>query len=178
MLSKHASHVWDTSATLIDVYIENVINMCSVWTAWAQFWGRQHVFLQYCEWAALHAVASTGLAKKVLTNIRNFWQPYKLQHQQYSHSRKRKSAQTAINMNRTFDAGQVDAGVLVDPDAVPNDPERAFLKRSGARHQLQEHTHELMTHTESGLFWTAVMRRLLSPDPVLVSPGPPHTCPL
>ncbi len=45
-------------------------------------------------------------------------------------------------MKRTFDAGQVDAGVLVDPDAVPNDPERAFLKRSGARHQLQNtHTH-------------------------------------
>jgi len=43
-------------------------------------------------------------------------------------------------MKRTFDAGQVDAGVLVDPDAVPND-------------QLQNthaHTHtNSWTHTES-----------------------------
>ncbi len=35
------SLVWDASATLIDVPLENAINMCSVWTAWFQFWGKQ-----------------------------------------------------------------------------------------------------------------------------------------
>ncbi len=36
------SLVWDASATMIDVPLENAINMCSVWTAWFQFWGKQH----------------------------------------------------------------------------------------------------------------------------------------
>ncbi len=33
------SLVWDASATMI----ENALNMCSVWTAWFQFWGKQHL---------------------------------------------------------------------------------------------------------------------------------------
>ncbi len=37
------SLVWDASATLIDVPLENAINMRSVWTAWFQFWGKQHL---------------------------------------------------------------------------------------------------------------------------------------
>ncbi len=37
------SHVWDASATMIDVPVENAINMHSVWTAWFQFWGEQHL---------------------------------------------------------------------------------------------------------------------------------------
>ncbi len=36
------SLVWDASATMIDVPLENAINMHSVWTAWFQFWGKQH----------------------------------------------------------------------------------------------------------------------------------------
>ncbi len=36
------SLVWDASATMIDVPLENAINMRSVWTAWFQFWGKQH----------------------------------------------------------------------------------------------------------------------------------------
>ncbi len=46
------------------------INMRSVWTAWFQFWGKQHLlhidvlfFPQYFECAALHRVGSTGQAK-------------------------------------------------------------------------------------------------------------------
>ncbi len=35
------SLVWDASATMIDVPLENAINMRSVWTAWSQFWGKQ-----------------------------------------------------------------------------------------------------------------------------------------
>ncbi len=38
-----ASHVWDASAMMIDVPLENAINMRSVWTAWFQFWGKQHL---------------------------------------------------------------------------------------------------------------------------------------
>ncbi len=34
------SLVWDASATMIDVPLENAINMRSVWTAWFQFWGK------------------------------------------------------------------------------------------------------------------------------------------
>ncbi len=37
------SLVWDASATMIDVLLENTINMHSVWTAWLQFWGKQHL---------------------------------------------------------------------------------------------------------------------------------------
>ncbi len=37
------SLVWDASATMIDVPLENAINMRSVWTAWFQFWGKQHL---------------------------------------------------------------------------------------------------------------------------------------
>ncbi len=37
------SLVWDASATMIDVPLENSINMCSVWMAWFQFWGKQHL---------------------------------------------------------------------------------------------------------------------------------------
>ncbi len=37
------SLVWDASATMIDVPLENAINICSVWTAWFQFWGTQHL---------------------------------------------------------------------------------------------------------------------------------------
>ncbi len=36
------SLVWDASAMMIDVPLENAINMRSVWTAWFQFWGKQH----------------------------------------------------------------------------------------------------------------------------------------
>ncbi len=35
--------MWDASATLIDVPLENAINMRSVWVAWFQFWGKQHL---------------------------------------------------------------------------------------------------------------------------------------
>ncbi len=35
--------MWDASATTIEVPLENTINMCSVWTAWFQFWGKQHL---------------------------------------------------------------------------------------------------------------------------------------
>ncbi len=35
--------VRDASATVIDVFIENAINMCSVWTAWFQSWRKQHL---------------------------------------------------------------------------------------------------------------------------------------
>ncbi len=55
------SLVWDASATMIDVPLENAVNMRSVWTAWFQFWGKQHLlhidvlfFLQYLECAAPH----------------------------------------------------------------------------------------------------------------------------
>ncbi len=37
------SLVWDSSATMIEVPLENAINMHSVWTAWFQFWGKQHL---------------------------------------------------------------------------------------------------------------------------------------
>ncbi len=39
------SLVWDASATMIDVHLENAINMRSVWTAWFQFWGKQHLHI-------------------------------------------------------------------------------------------------------------------------------------
>ncbi len=39
---KLGSLVWDATATMIDVPLENAINMRSVWTAWFQFWGKQH----------------------------------------------------------------------------------------------------------------------------------------
>ncbi len=51
--------VWDASATMIDVSLENAINMRSVWAAGFQFWGKQqhlHIdvlfFPQYCECAS------------------------------------------------------------------------------------------------------------------------------
>ncbi len=37
------SLVWDASATMIVVPLENSINVRSVWTAWFQFWGKQHL---------------------------------------------------------------------------------------------------------------------------------------
>ncbi len=37
------SVMWDTSAMMIDVPLENAINMRSVWKAWFQFWGKQHL---------------------------------------------------------------------------------------------------------------------------------------
>ncbi len=37
------SLVWDASAMMIDVPLENAINVSSVWTAWFQFWGKQHL---------------------------------------------------------------------------------------------------------------------------------------
>ncbi len=40
------SLVWDASATMIDVPLENAINMRSVWTAWFQFWGKPKQLLQ------------------------------------------------------------------------------------------------------------------------------------
>ncbi len=38
--------LWDTSETMINVPLENAINMRSVWTAWFQFWGKQHLFFR------------------------------------------------------------------------------------------------------------------------------------
>lgn len=38
----------------------------------------------------------------------------------------------------TFDSRQVDAGVLMDSYAIANNPQRAFLKRSRAGHQLRQ----------------------------------------
>ncbi len=37
------SLVWDASATMIDVPLENAINMRSVWMAWFQFWGKRNI---------------------------------------------------------------------------------------------------------------------------------------
>ena len=37
---------------------------------------------------------------------------------------------------RTFDAGQVYAGVLVNTNTVPDDSQTAFLERPGASHKL------------------------------------------
>ncbi len=37
--------VWDASATMIDAPLENAINMHCVWTAWFQFWGKQHLHI-------------------------------------------------------------------------------------------------------------------------------------
>lgn len=37
----------------------------------------------------------------------------------------------------TFDSGQVNAGMLVNPDAVANDSEGAFLERTRACDQLE-----------------------------------------
>ncbi len=67
------SLVWDASATMIDVPLENAVNMCSVWTAWFQFWGKPHlhIFPQYFECAAPHRVGSTGQAKKKATTPRH-----------------------------------------------------------------------------------------------------------
>lgn len=42
-----------------------------------------------------------------------------------------------IKESGTFDSRQVDAGVLVNPDAVANDPQGAFLERARARNQLE-----------------------------------------
>ncbi len=58
-MSKHAALVRDMSATVIDVPLENVQNMRSVWTAWFQFWRKQHLridilFLEYFEWTTQH----------------------------------------------------------------------------------------------------------------------------
>ncbi len=39
------SLVWDASATMKDVPLENSINMHSLWTAWFQFWGKQHLHI-------------------------------------------------------------------------------------------------------------------------------------
>ena len=36
----------------------------------------------------------------------------------------------------SFDAGQVDGGELVDPDPVPDDPQRTLLEAAGAGDQL------------------------------------------
>ncbi len=59
------SLVWDASAMMIYVPLENAINMRSVWMAWFQFWGKQHlhsdvlffhniVNVQHCiEWVQL-----------------------------------------------------------------------------------------------------------------------------
>ncbi len=41
-LSKYPTLVRDASATVIDVPLENAQNMHSVWTAWFQFWRKQH----------------------------------------------------------------------------------------------------------------------------------------
>ncbi len=68
------SLVWDASATMIDVPLENALNMHSVWTARFQFWGKQLLnidvlFLRYIlnvqhsiEWVQLDR-----LNKKALT---------------------------------------------------------------------------------------------------------------
>ncbi len=41
-LSKYPTLLGDASATVIDVPLENVIHLRSVWTAWFQFWRKQH----------------------------------------------------------------------------------------------------------------------------------------
>ncbi len=69
------SRVWDASATMIDVPLENAINMRSVWTAWFQFWAKHllHIDVLFfrnilnvqhrIEWVQLDR-----LKKKVLQN--------------------------------------------------------------------------------------------------------------
>ncbi len=37
------SLVWDVSAMMKDIPLENAMNMRSVWTAWFQFLGKQHL---------------------------------------------------------------------------------------------------------------------------------------
>ncbi len=77
MLKLHAfdmalgSLVWNASATMIDVPLENAINMRSVWTTRFQFWGKQHhlhidvlFFRNILNVQHLHRVGSTGQAKK------------------------------------------------------------------------------------------------------------------
>ncbi len=41
-LSKYPTLLRDASATVKDVPLENAQNMCSFWTAWFQFWRKQH----------------------------------------------------------------------------------------------------------------------------------------
>ena len=38
---------------------------------------------------------------------------------------------------QTFDSREVDAGMLMNPNAVANDPERALFECTRARHQLK-----------------------------------------
>lgn len=42
------------------------------------------------------------------------------------------------NTSHTFNSRQVDAGMLVDPDAVPDDPQRSLFEGSRAGDQLEE----------------------------------------
>lgn len=42
------------------------------------------------------------------------------------------------NTSHTFNSWQVDAGVLVDPDAVADDPQRSLFEGPGASDQLGE----------------------------------------
>lgn len=42
-----------------------------------------------------------------------------------------------IQETHTFDSWEVNAGVLMNPDAIANDPERAFLERTRACDQLR-----------------------------------------
>lgn len=50
---------------------------------------------------------------------------------------KEKGKMRRITETGTFDSWQVDAGVLVNPDAVANDSQGAFLERARARDQLE-----------------------------------------
>ncbi len=89
------SLVWDASATMIDVPLENAINMRSVWTAWFQFWGKQHLLhidvlffrnivnvqakkaLKCNKTSSLHLVCQAAWrTPKIRMHQVFFWQPY------------------------------------------------------------------------------------------------------
>lgn len=48
-----------------------------------------------------------------------------------------KQLKTQIQNTQTFDSRQVNAGMLMNPNAVADDPKRALLESTGACHQLR-----------------------------------------
>ncbi len=56
--------MWDASATMIDVPLENATNVRSVWTTWFQFWGKQQVL--YIDYLFLRNIVNVQAKKKAL----------------------------------------------------------------------------------------------------------------
>ncbi len=76
------SLVWDASATIIDVLLENAIHLSSVWTAWFQFWGKQYLLhidvlffrnilnVQHrIEWVQLDRLKSVNMQRHLVHHI-------------------------------------------------------------------------------------------------------------